>query len=76
MPLAARIVLAALEAIPHESDRLSAQLGFTPAQHWRHVEWPAVRQILPGAMLLVFMLCAAELHHRADAGRRPGGDDP
>ena len=59
MPLAARIVLAALEAIPHESDRLSAQLGFTPAQHWRHVEWPAVRQILPGAMLLVFMLCAA-----------------
>ncbi|HEX3215292.1 MAG TPA: thiamine/thiamine pyrophosphate ABC transporter permease [Aestuariivirgaceae bacterium] len=59
MPLAARMVLAALEAIPHESDRLSAQLGFTPAQHWRHVEWPAVRQILPGAMLLVFMLCAA-----------------
>ena len=59
MPLAARMVLSGLEAIPHESERLSAQLAFTPVQHWRHVEWPAVRQVLPGALLLVFMLCAA-----------------
>ena len=59
MPLAARMVLSGLEAIPYESERLSAQLGFTPAQHWRHVEWPAVRQVLPGTLLLVFMLCAA-----------------
>ena len=53
MPLAARMVLSGLEAIPYESERLSAQLGFTPAQHWRHVEWPAVRQVLPGTLLLV-----------------------
>jgi thiamine transport system permease protein len=59
MPLAARMVLAGLEAIPYEADRLSAQLGFTRGQHWRHVEWPAVRQVLPGTLLLVFMLCAA-----------------
>ena len=59
MPLAARMVLSGLEAIPYESERLSAQLGFTRAQHWRHVEWPAVRQVLPGTLLLVFMLCAA-----------------
>ena len=51
MPLAARMVLSGLEAIPHESERLSAQLAFTPVQHWRHVEWPAVRQVLPGALL-------------------------
>jgi thiamine transport system permease protein len=59
MPLAARMVLSGLEAIPYESERLSAQLGFTHGQHWRHVEWPAVRQVLPGTLLLVFMLCAA-----------------
>ena len=59
MPLATRMTLAALDSIPAESFRLAAQLGFRPAALWRYVEWPAVRQALPGILMLVFMLCAA-----------------
>jgi thiamine transport system permease protein len=58
-PLVARLTLSALNTIPPEQLRLAAQLGFFDSVHQRHVDWPVLRQALPGALLLVFLLCAA-----------------
>ncbi len=58
-PLVARLTLSALGTIPPEQLRLAAQLGFSDGAHLRHVDWPVLRQALPGALLLVFLLCAA-----------------
>ena len=59
MPLAARMLLVRLDRIPAESFRLSAQLGFGSGAFWRFVEWPAMREALPGIGSLIFLLCAA-----------------
>jgi thiamine transport system permease protein len=72
MPLAIRILLARLEAVPAESLRLSRQLGLTPAAHWRHVEWPALREVLPQTASLVFLLCAASFAVVLTLGGGPG----
>lgn len=58
-PLVARLTLSALGAIAPEQLRLAAQLGFTDTAHLRHVDWPVLRQALPGTLLLVFLLSAA-----------------
>ncbi len=58
-PLVARLALSRLEAIPAESHRLAAQLGFSDSDVWRHVDRPALISMLPGTALLVFLLCAA-----------------
>ena len=57
LPLATRILLIALEAIPPEYWRLAAQIGMRPRDSFRWIEWPALRQVLPAAAGLVFMLC-------------------
>lgn len=57
LPLATRLLLEALDAIPRDHWRLSAQLGMRPAAAFRLVEWPAMRAALPGTAALVFMLC-------------------
>ncbi|AXF77270.1 thiamine/thiamine pyrophosphate ABC transporter permease ThiP [Erwinia tracheiphila] len=59
LPLAARLLLQALEHIPDEQRKLAAQLGIRGWHHFRLVEWPWLRrQILPTAAL-IFMLCFA-----------------
>ncbi|AVU29033.1 MULTISPECIES: thiamine/thiamine pyrophosphate ABC transporter permease ThiP [Serratia] len=59
LPLAARLLLQALENIPVEQRQLAAQLGMSGWQQFRFVEWPALRrQILPSGAL-IFMLCFA-----------------
>jgi thiamine transport system permease protein len=58
-PLAARLALATLDAIPAETQRLANQLGFSKWNLWRHIEWPTLKTILPGTALLIFLLCAA-----------------
>jgi len=59
LPLAARLLLQALENIAVEQRQLAAQLGMNAWQQFRFVEWPAIRrQIFPSAAL-IFMLCFA-----------------
>ena len=58
MPLAARLMLAALERLPGEYWRLSAILGMSSLSVFRFVEWPAARRVIPGIAGLIFMLCA------------------
>lgn len=71
-PLAARLILLELERVPAESWKLAAQLGFTPFDIWRLVEWPQIRDSLPGIALLIFLLCAASFAIVLTLGGGPG----
>jgi thiamine transport system permease protein len=57
LPLATRLFLQALEAVPADQWRLAAQLGMGARSSFRLIEWPALRAALPGVAGLVFMLC-------------------
>jgi thiamine transport system permease protein len=57
IPLATRLLLQTLDAVPADQWRLSAQLGMGAGASFRFVEWPALRAALPGVAGLVFMLC-------------------
>jgi thiamine transport system permease protein len=59
MPLATRLFLTALDAVPNDQWRLAAQLGLTPATRFRLLEWPAMKAAIPGVVLIVFLLCAS-----------------
>lgn len=56
-PLAARVLLQSLEAVPPSRLRIASQLGLRGWWLWRSVEWPALRPVLPGLSALVFTLC-------------------
>ncbi|MCQ0988858.1 thiamine/thiamine pyrophosphate ABC transporter permease [Jiella marina] len=72
MPLAARLILAALDRVPAESWKLAGQLGLFPLAVFRLVEWPAVRTALPGAAALIFMLCITSFTIVLVLGGGPG----
>lgn len=57
MPLAVRMILHGWQAIPAERFRLAASLGFTPRASLRHIEAPMLREVLPGAALVIFAIC-------------------
>lgn len=57
LPLATRLFLEALQTVPPDQWRLASQLGMNARAAFRLVEWPALRQALPGVAGLVFMLC-------------------
>nr|WP_245907214.1 thiamine/thiamine pyrophosphate ABC transporter permease ThiP [Photobacterium sanctipauli] len=57
LPLATRLLYQSLEGIPTEQHQLAAQLGLSSWHTFRFVAWPRLRQQLPHAISLVFMLC-------------------
>jgi thiamine transport system permease protein len=57
LPLATRMILQGWQAIPAERLRLAASLGFAPTAVMRHLEWPMLRAVLPGAVITVFVIC-------------------
>ena len=57
LPLATRILLQGWAAIPAERFRLAATLGFRPEDNFRQLEWPMLRDLLPGAFLVIFLIC-------------------
>lgn len=57
LPLATRILLQGWAAIPAERFRLAASLDFTPRDTFRHLEAPMLRALLPGAVLVIFLIC-------------------
>ena len=57
MPLAARLLLKALERVPRDEWRLAAGLGLPRVSLFRFVEWPAMLRVMPGIAGLIFMLC-------------------
>jgi len=71
-PLAARMILSRLVAIPPESWRLSAQLGFRDRDVWRRIEWPQISAGLPAIAILIFLLCTASFTVVLTLGGGPG----
>ncbi len=57
MPLATRLLLQGWQAVPAERFLLVAQLRLTPRAVFRAVELPVLRQVVPGALALVFVIC-------------------
>ena len=57
LPLAVRMILMGWQSIPAERLRLARSLGFGPGQMMRHLEVPMLRAILPGAFLVIFVIC-------------------
>lgn len=57
LPLATRLLLQGWQAIPAERFRLAGQLGLPAGTMFRVIEWPLLKQVLPGAFFLIFVLC-------------------
>ena len=57
LPLATRLILQGWQEIPAERYRLAASLGMDAGAVNRHLEWPMLRQVVPGAALVIFVLC-------------------
>lgn len=57
LPLAVRMLLHGWQAIPAERFRLAEALGLGPGGQFRHLEWPMLREVLPGAFVVIFVLC-------------------
>ena len=57
LPLAVRLILQGWAGIPAERFRLAATLGFGPSHIRRLIEWPMLRDVLPGLTLLIFLVC-------------------
>lgn len=57
LPLAVRLLLGGWAGIPANSWRLASQLGMTGGQTFRLIEWPMIREIAPGILGIVFLLC-------------------
>jgi len=57
LPLAARLMVKALENLPRDEWRLAAGLDFSRISLFRFVEWPALLRVVPGIAGLIFMLC-------------------
>lgn len=57
IPFAARLYLHALERTPPEHHRLAAELGMTPRDVFRHLDWPRLKTETAGLAALVFLLC-------------------
>jgi thiamine transport system permease protein len=56
-PLVTRVMLAALDATPAEQTRLAGMLRFSPADCFRHLDWPVIRREWPGLAAFIFLLC-------------------
>jgi len=59
LPMATRLFFQALQGVPQEAYKLSAQLGFGEAATFKNVEWPAIKAVLPQTAAIIFLLCAA-----------------
>jgi thiamine transport system permease protein len=57
LPLAARIMLHALEKIPSENWRLACQLGINSWDSFKLIQLPVLKSVIPGIALLIFSLC-------------------
>lgn len=57
LPLATRLILQGWQAIPAERFRLAAALNFSASDTARHLEYPMLRAVVPGAFMVIFVIC-------------------
>ncbi len=58
LPLAVRLLLQGWLALPAERMRLATTLGFTARDVRRHFERPLLRDVVPPAAALIFLICS------------------
>ncbi len=69
LPLATRFILQGWLAIPAERFRLAASLN---APVGRLLEWPMLRGVVPGAFLVIFLICLTSFAVALTLGGGPG----
>lgn len=57
LPLAVRLLLDGWRAIPAERFRLAAQLDLPSGALFRLIEWPMLRERVPGILAVIFAIC-------------------
>lgn len=57
LPLAARLLLNALDTVPEAHWKLAESLRFSTYDRFRRLCWPVMRHALPGTAGLIFLLC-------------------
>jgi len=57
LPLATRLILQGWQAIPAERFRLAAALDMRAGDIARHLEYPMLRAVVPGALVVIFVIC-------------------
>ncbi len=57
LPLATRLILQGWQGIPAERLRLAATLNMGSAAIARHLELPMLARVVPGALLIIFVIC-------------------
>ncbi len=57
LPLATRLILQGWLSIPSEQFRLAASLGFKNQNIHRLLERPMLRAVVPGAFMVIFVIC-------------------
>jgi thiamine transport system permease protein len=72
LPLATLLLLARLEETPPETWRIAASLGLGPRSVLRLIDLPALREVLPRVVSLVFMLAVASFTIVLTLGGGPG----
>ncbi|MEZ5926439.1 MAG: ABC transporter permease subunit [Hyphomicrobiaceae bacterium] len=72
LPLATLLLLARLEATPVETWRIAVALGLGARDILRFIDLPAIREVLPRILSLVFMLAVASFTIVLTLGGGPG----
>lgn len=57
IPLAVRVMMPLLQAVPANKWRLCGHLGMNTIQRFRYGEWPVICGAIPGLASLIFLLC-------------------
>lgn len=57
LPLATRLILQGWLDIPAERFRLAQSLNFRPTDIFRHLELPMLIRVVPGAFMVIFLIC-------------------
>lgn len=72
LPLAVRMLLLGWQSIPAERFRLATSLGFGPGEMFRHLERPMLRAVMPGAFVVIFVICLTSFAVALTLGGGPG----
>jgi thiamine transport system permease protein len=57
LPLATRLLLHGWGSIPSEQFRLASSLDFSAHDMFSHIEWPMLRNLVPGLLVIIFLIC-------------------
>ncbi|MDE0760373.1 MAG: thiamine/thiamine pyrophosphate ABC transporter permease ThiP [Planktomarina sp.] len=73
LPLATRLLLQGWSAVPGEKFRVADSLGSNSWAKFLLIEWPMLRGAIPGAFVLIFLLCLTSFTVALAVGGGPRG---